>query len=54
MQLEAHRRRLAEYEALRDSDDGAPPRGPWLALEAGLRHEREWIRYWEELAGKPG
>ena len=25
--------------------------GPFLALEAGLRHEREWIAYWEELAG---
>ena len=31
-------------------DPGAGPRGPWLALEAGIHHEREWVRFWEELA----
>ncbi len=48
-QLGAHREKLAHYEAVKASDDGSGPRGPFLALEAGLRHEREWIAYWEEL-----
>jgi DNA-binding PadR family transcriptional regulator len=48
--LEAHRAKLAEYEALRGDDTGAGPRGPWLALESGIGHEREWIRFWAELA----
>lgn len=50
-QLEAHRQKLAHYEALKASDEGGGPRGPWLALEAGIGHEREWIDYWERLAG---
>ena len=48
-QLAAHRERLAHYEALKALDDGSDPRGPFLALEAGLRHQREWIAYWEAL-----
>jgi PadR family transcriptional regulator AphA len=52
VQLEAHREQLAEYEALREQDVGAEPRGPWLALEAGIRFEREWIGYWEWVAGE--
>lgn len=50
-QLDRHREKLARYEKLKARDDGGEPRGPWLALESGLRHEREWIRYWEDLAG---
>jgi DNA-binding PadR family transcriptional regulator len=46
-QVEAHRAKLAEYEALRERDTGAGPRGPWLALEAGIRAERSWVEYWE-------
>jgi PadR family transcriptional regulator, regulatory protein AphA len=46
-QLEAHRRKLAEYQALQALDPGEEPRGPWLALEAGIGHERESIRFWE-------
>ena len=49
-QLEAHRRKLAEYEGLQKLDSGREPRGPWLALEAGIGHERESIRFWEGLA----
>jgi DNA-binding PadR family transcriptional regulator len=49
VQLEAHRRKLAEYEALRRFDSGEEPRGPWLTLESGIGHEREWIRFWEGL-----
>jgi DNA-binding PadR family transcriptional regulator len=48
-QLEAHRRKLAEYEAFRALDRGAGPRGPWLTLDSGIAHEREWIRFWEEM-----
>jgi PadR family transcriptional regulator, regulatory protein AphA len=50
IQAEAHRERLAQYEALKATDTGADPRGPWLALEAGIRHEREWVDYWDALA----
>ena len=53
VQLEAHRRKLAEYEALQRFDSGEEPRGPWLALESGIGHEREWIGFWEGLAKRP-
>lgn len=42
--LQAHRRKLAEYEARARADN--PP----LTLGAGLGHEREWVRFWSELA----
>jgi PadR family transcriptional regulator AphA len=48
-QLPAHRERLARYEEIRTLDDRTGPRGPFLALDAGIRHEREWIAFWEEL-----
>ncbi len=50
-QLEAHRAKLAEYEVIHASmkQDGGPA-GPRLALEAGIAHEREWVRYWQRLA----
>lgn len=47
-QLETHRQKLAEYEALREADPGDGRRGPWLALELGTRHERETVNFWEE------
>ena len=50
IQLELHRAKLAEYEELAGSDPGSGPRGPWLALQAGIRHAREWVAFWEELA----
>jgi PadR family transcriptional regulator, regulatory protein AphA len=51
-QLAAHRRQLASYEELRDGSAGSAqlPRGMRLALEAGIGHEREYIRFWSELA----
>lgn len=45
----AHRAKLHEYEQRLAGDPGDGARGPWLALEAGVRHEREWVRFWEEL-----
>ena len=50
VQLEAHKRKLREYEELRASDPGTGPRGPWVALDAGIAHERVWVRYWSELS----
>ena len=49
-QLETHRRQLAEFEALGKVVTGSGPRGPWLALELGLRHERVTVRFWSEQA----
>ena len=50
-QIPAHREKLAEYEAIRDGMPEDVPAGPRQALEAGIRYEREMLRYWEELAG---
>ncbi|HEX8743437.1 MAG TPA: PadR family transcriptional regulator [Thermoleophilaceae bacterium] len=50
-QLVAHRQKLAEYERLREGLNDAPEaEGPARTLEAGIAHEREWVRYWERLA----
>lgn len=49
-QLEAHREQLAEYERLREvAADGMPP-GMLLALDAGIGHEREYLRFWRAVA----
>lgn len=47
-QLEAHGRRLEEYEALLEHKQHLP-RGQLLALECGIGHEREFIRFWERI-----
>ena len=52
VQLEAHQEKLAAYEDRARFDTGDAPRGPWLTLQAGIAHEREWVRYWSELAGE--
>ncbi len=52
VRVEAHRAKLREYEDLLASGPAEAPRGPRLALEAGIRHEREWVRFWEELAAE--
>ena len=49
LQAEAHRRKLAEYEAIRDSMPGDVPQGPRLALDAGITHARQQIEWWEAL-----
>ena len=51
-QIEIHRRKLAELEAYQKLDFGEDPRGPWLTLEAGIRHERVAIEFWEERRKK--
>ncbi|MDQ3356422.1 MAG: PadR family transcriptional regulator [Actinomycetota bacterium] len=50
---DAHRAKLAEYEARRALDTAEGPRGPWHALDAGIAHEREWVRFWAQLAEEP-
>jgi PadR family transcriptional regulator AphA len=51
-QLETPRKRLPEYEALHEQmiAGGQGPAGPRLALELGIRHERETIAFWAEQA----
>jgi PadR family transcriptional regulator AphA len=51
-QLEHHRRRLKEYESVRETADEMPFPGPRLALEAGIGHEREYVRFWSKLANE--
>jgi len=48
-QLEAHERKLHDYRRTRATDPGDGPRGPWLTLDAGIGHEREWVRYWRRV-----
>jgi PadR family transcriptional regulator AphA len=49
-QLEIHRRRLDEYEAIASAlPTEARGGGRALALEAGVGHEREYVRFWSRL-----
>ena len=47
-QLEAHRAKLREFEQI-SGENPDMPRGMRLALEAGIGHEREFIRFWSRL-----
>lgn len=47
-QVEAHARRFEAYETMLEDLDDAP-RGWRLALECGIGHEREFVRFWSEL-----
>ncbi len=49
VQIEAHRRKLAEYEAIRDTMPDDVPAGPRLALDAGIASERHQIEWWEAV-----
>ena len=49
-QLEAHQQRLDQYLEMKGQDPGTEPRGPWLSLEAGIGHAREWVRFWKRVA----
>jgi PadR family transcriptional regulator AphA len=45
---------LRKYEALREvSADVDSPRGPLLALEAGIAIQREYVRFWKSLLDAP-
>jgi DNA-binding PadR family transcriptional regulator len=47
-QLQAHRHQLEAYEQMH-AETAELPRGMRLALEAGIGHEREFVRFWSEL-----
>jgi PadR family transcriptional regulator AphA len=49
VQRRIHAERLAEYEALHAAA-GDWPDGARLVLESGIGHEREWLRFWEQVA----
>ena len=49
-QLAAHEARLREYEALLEECRGMKaPAGVMHAVEAGIGHEREYVRFWSKL-----
>ena len=50
VQLAAHEAKLQEYYEIRKLDQGIEPRGPWIALEAGIQYEKQMIRFWRGLA----
>jgi PadR family transcriptional regulator AphA len=53
-QIAAHRERMRGWERMREQLEGGPT-GVLLALEAGLGHEREYVRFWTALrSGGPG
>lgn len=49
-QLPVRRAKVAAYERLRDRLDEDAPAGIRLILDAGIGHEREWVRLWTEVA----
>jgi hypothetical protein len=49
LQVPSQARELAEYERIREALPEEVPPGPRLALEAGIRHSRTWIGFWEDL-----
>jgi PadR family transcriptional regulator, regulatory protein AphA len=51
VQVEAYRRKLAEYEVIRDSMPESVPEGPRLALDAGIASTRQQIEWWQALVG---
>jgi DNA-binding PadR family transcriptional regulator len=51
-QLEAHEERLREYEGqLEECRRLKAPQGIVHAIEAGIGHEREYVRFWKRLGG---
>lgn len=55
-QLAAHRAKLAQYEWIREQAAAAEQtdasRGPAATLDAGIAHEREWVRHWKRIAAE--
>lgn len=48
-QLEAHAEKLAEYEALAEVAGKDAPLSMRRAINAGIGHEREYIRFWTDI-----
>jgi PadR family transcriptional regulator AphA len=52
-QLETHEEKLREYEAqLEQCRAIDAPEGVMHAIEAGIGHEREYVRFWKRLGGR--
>ncbi len=52
-QLAAHREKLREYEAqLEECKRIDGPGGVMHAIEAGIGHEREYVRFWSSVRGR--
>jgi DNA-binding PadR family transcriptional regulator len=49
-QVESHARKLAEYEELHAAAGEWLPEGQRLALEAGIAHERVWLKFWRSMS----
>jgi len=49
VQIEAHERKLREYEQITAEQGEELPAGMRIALDAGLAHEREWVRFWRRV-----
>ena len=49
-QVPVHESKLAGYEELLAKMSADVPAGIRLSLESGIGHEREWVRFWSELA----
>jgi PadR family transcriptional regulator, regulatory protein AphA len=54
LQVEAHRRKLAEYEVIRESMAESVPEGPRLALDAGIANARQQIEWWGQFVANDG
>jgi hypothetical protein len=49
-QLEAHETKLREYEQqLVECREAGLPEGVLHAIEAGIGHEREYVRFWRRI-----
>jgi PadR family transcriptional regulator AphA len=54
VQLDAHEKRLQEYEEWAANLGPDSPDGVRLALESGVGHEHEWVRFWRRVAEREG
>jgi DNA-binding PadR family transcriptional regulator len=54
VQLEAHRQNLRHLESLRALGEGVEevPEGVMLALDAGIGHAREYVRFWTRISSR--
>jgi PadR family transcriptional regulator, regulatory protein AphA len=51
-QADAHGQQLARYEEMLSTAGDEMPEGMRLALEAGIGHEREFVRFWKDVRGR--
>jgi DNA-binding PadR family transcriptional regulator len=49
LQVEAYRRKLEEYEEIRESLTADVPEGPRLALDGGIAWVRQQIEWWDAI-----